>query len=89
MRIEGHTDDQGTDRANIRLSRARAASVRRWLVSHGIAPERLEAWGCGEMHPLTRGTTRAIRQANRRVEFFVVAPVSPDLVLRERCVEAP
>jgi len=89
VRIEGHTDDQGTDRANIRLSRARAASVRRWLVTHGIAVERLEAWGCGEFHPLTPGTTRAIRQANRRVEFFVVQPRSADLVLRDRCVEAP
>lgn len=89
VRIEGHTDDQGTDRANIRLSRARAASVRRWLITHGIAAERLEAWGCGELHPLDPAHTRAARQANRRVEFFVVAPPSAELVLRERCVEAP
>jgi outer membrane protein OmpA-like peptidoglycan-associated protein len=89
VRIEGHTDDQGTDRANIRLSRARAASVRRWLVTHGIAAERLEAWGCGELHPLEQARTRQARQTNRRVEFFVVEPRSSDLVLRERCVEAP
>ena len=89
VRIEGHTDDQGTDRANIRLSRARAASVRRWLVSHGIAAERLEAWGCGEFHALDPAHTRAARQTNRRVEFFVVAPRSSDLALRDRCVEAP
>jgi outer membrane protein OmpA-like peptidoglycan-associated protein len=54
VRIEGHTDDQGADSANIRLSRARAASVRRWLVTHGIAAERLEAWGCGELHRSSR-----------------------------------
>ena len=88
VRIEGHTDDQGTDRSNIRLSRARAASVRRWLEAHGIAAERLEAWGCGEIHPLVPGRSRAARQSNRRVEFFVVAPMSPELTLRERCVEA-
>lgn len=89
VRIEGHTDDQGADRANIRLSRARAASVRRWLVAHGLDASRLEAWGCGEMHPLEAARTREARQRNRRVEFFVVAPPSAELVLRERCVEAP
>lgn len=89
VRVEGHTDDRGTDRSNIRLSRARAASVRRWLTEHGLPSERLEAWGCGEAHPLASGRSAAARQTNRRVEFFVVEPMSPDLVLRERCVEAP
>lgn len=87
VRIEGHTDDRGSDRGNLRLSRARAASVLRWLEAHGLPRERLEAWGCGELHPLATGRSAAIRQANRRVEFFVVAPMAPDLVLRERCVE--
>jgi outer membrane protein OmpA-like peptidoglycan-associated protein len=89
VRVEGHTDDRGSDRSNIRLSRARAASVRRWLTEHGLSPERLEAWGCGEAHPLASGRGAAARQTNRRVEFFVVEPMSPDLALRERCVEAP
>jgi outer membrane protein OmpA-like peptidoglycan-associated protein len=89
VRIEGHTDDRGRDLANIRLSRARAASVVRWLVAHGVPAERLEAWGCGELHPLAAGSTRADRQTNRRVEFFVVEPMSPDLTLREGCEEAP
>lgn len=88
IRIEGHTDDRGRDAANLRLSTARAASVRRWLEAHGIASERLEAWGCGELHPLETGTSTRARQANRRVEFFIVQPPSPDLVLREHCVEA-
>ena len=88
VRIEGHTDDRGSDSANIRLSTARAASVRRWLEAHGIARERLEAWGCGEVHPLQTGTSTAARQANRRVEFFIVDPMPPDLALRDRCVEA-
>lgn len=89
VRVEGHTDDRGSDRANIRLSRARAASVRRWLMEHGLAADRLEAWGCGEVHPLVAGRGAAARQTNRRVEFFVVEPMSPDLVIRDRCVEAP
>ncbi len=89
VRIEGHTDDRGRDAANIRLSRARAASVRAWLEAHGIAADRLEAWGCGEVHPLVPGTSTAARQSNRRVEFFVVLPRPPELVLRDRCEEAP
>lgn len=88
VRIEGHTDDRGRDAANLRLSTARAASVRRWLEGHGIAPERLEAWGCGELHPREPGTSTRARQANRRVEFFIVDPMPPELQLREGCVEA-
>lgn len=88
VRVEGHTDDRGRDAANLRLSTARAASVRRWLEAHGIAPERLEAWGCGELHPLQPGTSTAARQANRRVEFFIVDPMPEGLALRDRCVEA-
>lgn len=88
VRIEGHTDDRGRDDANIRLSRARAASVRRWLEAHGIPAEQMEAWGCGELHPLATGTSTRARQTNRRVEFFVVDPMPPDLTLREGCSEA-
>ena len=51
LRVEGHTDDRGRDAANMDLSRRRAGSVMRWLVEHGIAADRLEAWGCGELHP--------------------------------------
>lgn len=88
VRIEGHTDDRGRDAANLRLSTARAASVRRWLEEHGIASDRLEAWGCGELHPREAGTSTSARQANRRVEFFIVEPMPPELTLREGCVEA-
>lgn len=88
IRIEGHTDDRGRDAGNLRLSTARAASVRRWLEAHGIAAERLAAWGCGELHPLVPGTSTAARQSNRRVEFFIVDPAPPELALREGCVEA-
>lgn len=74
MRIEGHTDDRGRDAANLELSRRRAASVMRWLAAHGIEGTRLEAWGCGELHPAETNTTNAGRQANRRVEFHIISP---------------
>ena len=74
VRIEGHTDDRGRDPANLDLSRRRAASVTRWLVEHGIAAARIEAWGCGEVLPIETNRTDEGRQANRRVEFHIVDP---------------
>lgn len=45
VRIEGHTDDTGDAAHNEDLSRRRAASVRSWLIDHGIDGERLESEG--------------------------------------------
>ena len=74
LRIEGHTDARGSDKTNLKLSKGRAASVRDFLVSHGIAADRLEAWGCGESTPLAEGSDPASLQTNRRVEFHVLDP---------------
>ncbi|MBX7190845.1 MAG: OmpA family protein [Sandaracinaceae bacterium] len=74
LRVEGHTDDRGRDSANLDLSRRRAASVTRWLVEHGVDQARLEAWGCGEVHPMEDNGTADGRQANRRVEFHIIDP---------------
>ncbi len=90
VRVEGHTDDRGRDDANMRLSTARAASVRRWLVERGVDVARLRAWGCGEVHPLAPNRRRADRQRNRRVEFLILDPRPAELApLREGCEEAP
>ncbi|WP_425334827.1 OmpA family protein [Myxococcus stipitatus] len=72
VRIEGHTDDQGSDASNLDLSQRRAANVRVFLVKAGIAPERLEAVGYGETKPVDTNTTAQGRENNRRVEFNVV-----------------
>jgi outer membrane protein OmpA-like peptidoglycan-associated protein len=73
--IEGHTDSVGTDEANLDLSSRRAASVMAWLVAHGVEASRLEAHGFGESRPIAEGTSRAVREENRRVEFRVIDPV--------------
>lgn len=73
IRIEGHTDSQGSDRTNLRLSQARADAVRAFLVEKGISPERLEAVGFGESRPVAPNLTARGRAMNRRVEFHVVA----------------
>ena len=89
VRIEGHTDDRGRDDRNLDLSVRRARSVRRWLIEHGIEASRLEAWGCGEQHPVEPNTTADGRQANRRVEFQILDPrASGAPALREGCVAA-
>ncbi len=72
VRVEGHTDSQGSDAYNLDLSRRRAAAVVDYLVGHGIEPERLESEGYGEQYPLGSNDTEAGREENRRVEFVVV-----------------
>ena len=72
VRIEGHTDNVGNEMTNLRLSQARADSVRKYLVGAGIAAGRLESRGFGESYPLTSNDTQDGRAQNRRVEFIIV-----------------
>ena len=69
VRVEGHTDSTGNDAYNLRLSRERAASVRDFLIEHGVDPNRLTAQGFGETRPLANNGSAEGRAANRRVEF--------------------
>ena len=71
LRIEGHTDGVGAAPYNMRLSRARTNSVANWLISRGVAPSRLRAAGCGELHTVADDTTPEGRAQNRRVEFQI------------------
>lgn len=84
VRIEGHTDAVGNDADNLALSTARARAIIDWLREAGVAAERLEAWGCGEMHPLDDNARSEGRQRNRRVEFLIIVPSSGQ-PLREGC----
>lgn len=69
--IIGHTDNTGSDAINIPLSRDRALSVRDYLVSRGVAANRIMADGRGSREPLMDNSTPANRARNRRVEIFV------------------
>jgi outer membrane protein OmpA-like peptidoglycan-associated protein len=68
--IEGHTDSMGKPAENLRLSQRRAEAVRDYLIQKGVAPERLEAKGFGQEHPIADNKTDKGRAANRRVEFL-------------------
>jgi outer membrane protein OmpA-like peptidoglycan-associated protein len=70
--VEGHTDDEGAEQANLALSQRRAVAVVRALVSRGIDARRLEARGYGPRRAITDNKTPEGRAKNRRVEFLVV-----------------
>ncbi|HVW94885.1 MAG TPA: DUF6089 family protein [Mucilaginibacter sp.] len=69
LKLAGHTDNVGSDDANLRLSKERAESVKAYLVSKGVNPSRIEATGYGETQPIASNKTAKGRQMNRRVEF--------------------
>lgn len=67
--IQGHTDSQGSDAANLRLSQLRAHSVRNYLIEGGVSGWRLTAIGYGESAPIADNETPNGREKNRRVAF--------------------
>jgi len=72
VRIEGHTDNQGSARYNLRLSQSRAESVLDYLVSQGVSGRRLTAVGFGLESPIADNSTAEGRAINRRVEFHIL-----------------
>jgi hypothetical protein len=67
--IEGHTDNVGQRPHNQTLSEARAASVVKWLVSHGVAASRLTPAGFADTKPVAPNDSAEGRAKNRRVEL--------------------
>ena len=70
--IEGHTDSDGKDAANQKLSEDRAAAVKNYLIESGIASSRLASIGFGEGSPIDTNKTKAGKANNRRVEVKLV-----------------
>ncbi|MGI9077663.1 MAG: OmpA family protein [Gemmatimonadaceae bacterium] len=70
--VEGHTDSQGSDAYNQKLSEDRAASVRASLVTGGVDASNITSKGFGESQPVATNDTPAGRQQNRRVEVVVL-----------------
>ncbi len=74
--VEGHTDSQGEASYNQDLSQRRAQSVRDYLVSRGIAADRVTAQGFGLTRPIADNASPEGRANNRRVEIVVLPAVA-------------
>jgi outer membrane protein OmpA-like peptidoglycan-associated protein len=78
IELGSHTDSIDDNAYNIQLSQRRAESAVRYIVQHGIAPDRLVAKGYGEERPIARNTNPngtdnpEGRQKNRRTEFKIL-----------------
>jgi OOP family OmpA-OmpF porin len=76
--IEGHTDDRGRRKANLKMSKARAEAVARVLVADlGIDASRVSTKGYGQTRPIATNATKEGRERNRRVVAVVLPDRSP------------
>jgi OOP family OmpA-OmpF porin len=73
----GHACSIGTDAYNQKLSERRAASVKAYLVSKGVEPNRIYTEGKGEKQPVASNATKEGRMKNRRVEIEVIGTRQP------------
>jgi outer membrane protein OmpA-like peptidoglycan-associated protein len=71
--VEGHTDSDGSDKYNQKLSDGRAASVKKYIVDKGVPETMLDSKGWGESKPIADNNTPEGKEKNRRVEFLITA----------------
>jgi OOP family OmpA-OmpF porin len=69
--IEGHTDSDGSNKYNKKLSDKRAAAVMAYLTDNGVAEARLTSKGLGEEKPIAENDSDDGKAKNRRVEFII------------------
>ncbi|MGK7392371.1 MAG: OmpA family protein [Candidatus Cyclobacteriaceae bacterium M2_1C_046] len=72
IRLEGHTDTRGSQKANLKLSKMRVEAVKDYLVEQGISKRRIKGKGYGGSRPLFTDDSEENRMKNRRVEFVIV-----------------
>jgi len=72
VRINGHTDSNGSQKSNLLLSKRRAKFIAQQLIQHGISKKRIEWKGFGEEFPIADNGDKAGQSKNRRVEFEVM-----------------
>jgi outer membrane protein OmpA-like peptidoglycan-associated protein len=76
VQVFGFTDSTGTDAINYPLSENRALTVKNFLVSRGVAAQRISTQGLGPQNPVASNATAEGRAANRRVEIYVAMPAA-------------
>ena len=73
IRIEGNTDERGSDEYNLALGQRRSAAAKRYLVDRGIADARIDVVSFGEERPVCRESVESCWLQNRRDEFQITA----------------
>ncbi len=73
IRIEGNCDERGTEEYNLALGQKRAKSAKEYLISKGIASDRIEIVSYGESKPIATGHTQKAWAKNRRDHFTVLS----------------
>ncbi len=73
LKIGGYTDNVGNKDTNLKLSADRANTVRATLVGLGVDPNRMEAEGYGDQHPVAPNDTEENKAKNRRIDVRVMA----------------
>ena len=73
IEIGGHTDNSGSEKFNLNLSKQRAASVKAALVQRGLNPKRIQTKGYGMLVPLNANGTDKEKSENRRTELKIIA----------------
>ncbi len=73
IRIEGHTDERGSDQYNLALGRRRADQAKRYLSDRGIDASRIETMSFGRERPAASGSNEEAWAQNRRGEFVITA----------------
>jgi outer membrane protein OmpA-like peptidoglycan-associated protein len=72
VQLEGHTDNQGSSKANMSLSEDRVEAVRKYLVAKGVQKDRIKTKAFGGSQPLSNEMTQEARAMNRRVEMRIL-----------------
>ncbi|MBI2795088.1 MAG: OmpA family protein [Gemmatimonadetes bacterium] len=73
VRIQGHTDERGSDEYNLALGQRRAAALKRYFTDRGVAEARIDVVSFGRERPAAPGEDDAARARNRRGEFEILA----------------
>jgi type IX secretion system PorP/SprF family membrane protein len=72
LKLVGHTDNVGSAKFNLRLSKERADVIKEYLISKGVSGDRIESSGKGVTEPLNENATEEERAENRRVEMMIL-----------------
>ena len=82
VRVEGFTDNVGSDDYNLDLSERRARSIKQRLIDDGVDASRISTRGYGEDHPVASNDSEAGRLQNRRVEIIIAEEEGEDVIER-------